>query len=156
MLSGDVLRGAQRNYYSVRLIALCVAVSIVTAATVSIVAALLITSNATGTAYDNAVNGCERNNNLRTESNRRIEDHKLDRDNLQRLARRLSENRKKEAATFAAIGGAFNIEKKVDPLVRLLNDASEQDQEIADSEETVGFKRLAIIRCHDTSVIPRP
>jgi hypothetical protein len=154
MLNGDVLRGAQRNYYSVRLIALCVVSSVVMAAVVSIIAALLITSNSTGRAYDTSLEACARGNKIRRESNARIRDHITDRDNLKKLAERLADNRKREASTFAAIGGAFGIEKKVDPLVRLLNRASTSDQEIADLQTTVKFARLPIINCKRT--IKRP
>lgn len=156
MLQNDVLHGERRNYYSVRLILLCMASAVVAASVVGLLAVVLITSNTRGNIYDNSVRACFRNNQLREESNARIAQHELDARNLGALATRLSGNRKREAGVFAALGGAFDITKQVSPLVRILNRAAEEDQRIADSQESVRFQRLSIIDCRDTDVIPRP
>lgn len=152
----DVIHGTDRKFYSTRLIALCIAVASLTAAIVSVPVVLVLNHEAQEQTYKDDVKACERTNNARKETNIRLVTQRRDAKNLATLATKMAEVRTAEAAAFTKIGEGFEIQKEVAPLVKLLKVAGSKDKQIANEQNGVIFKRVPILNCYDTRIVPKP
>ncbi len=153
---GDVIHGKDRTFYSVRFIALCMAVAALTAGAVSVPVVLVLTDEAQEQTYENDIKACESSNNARRETNIRLITQRQDAENLGELTDKIAKVRKAEAKVFTEIAKGFNIETEVAPLIQLLQEASERDLEIAAEQKAVIFKDVPIRNCNDTKVVPKP
>lgn len=155
-LEGDVIHGRKRTFYSVRIIALCMAVAALVSGLVSVPVVLILANDASDRSYQTDVKTCNTQNKARRDANIRLKTQRQDAHNLGRLTHKTSEVRAAEADAFVAIAHAFKIEKEVAPLVKLLNEASSQDLEIANEQDRVIFKDIPLQDCNSNDVIQKP
>lgn len=148
-LEADYLDAGKRRYYSVRLVALCCAISAVMACLISLPVVLILQDDLKDNIYNERVSSCVRGNVSRGESNARAPFHRKDASNLSKLSTALADTRLKEASTFEAIGEAFDIQKEVEPLIEALKAASATDAGVAADERQVKFDNLPLRDCEN-------